>query len=483
MPSDEQPWWQRAVLYQIYVRSFADSNEDGIGDLPGILAQLDYLEWLGVDALWLSPITVSPDKDWGYDVVDYTDVQPVFGGMRAFDELIAEADRRGIRIVIDLVPNHTSDQHPWFQEARASRDSARRDWYIWRDPNPDRSPPNNWRSSFGGGSAWTLDPATGQMYLHSFLPEQVDLNWWNEEVREAMDDVMRFWLDRGVAGFRLDVAHAIVKDRELRDRPPDADTHVVVDLEETFAVLRRWRKLVDGYEPERILIGETWVMDLARLAGFYGSGADQLHLAFNFPFVFAPLQAESLRDVVERSEELLPVAAWPAWTLSNHDVVRFPTRMCEGDERKARAALLTLLTQRGTPVLYYGDELGMQQVEIPPERESDIDGRDGARTPLPWNGAWNDPWLPLGDNVAPVAVQRADPTSFLSFCRELIARRGSSPDLVSGSYETLPAPKDVWAFRRGERTVVAINLSDESMEIDLGGGRKLAPWEGAILDG
>jgi alpha-glucosidase len=482
MPSGRQPWWQRAVLYQIYVRSFADSNGDGVGDLRGILERLDYLEWLGVDALWLSPVTVSPDKDWGYDVADYMDVQPVFGGLEAFDELVAEAGRRGIRIVLDLVPNHTSDQHPWFTEARASRDSARRDWYIWRDPQPDGSPPNNWRSSFGGGSAWTLDSATGQMYLHSFLPEQVDLNWWNDEVREAMDEVMRFWLDRGVAGFRLDVAHAIVKDSELRDRPPDTETHVMVDLDETFAVLRRWRKLVESYEPERILIGETWVMDLARLAGFYGSGADQLHLAFNFPFVFAPLEAEPLRGVVERSEELLPAGAWPAWTLSNHDIVRFPTRMCEGEERKARAALLALLTLRGTPVLYYGDELGLPQVEVPPERERDMDGRDGARTPLPWNGPWNDPWLPIGDNVAPVVAQREDPSSFLSFSRELIARRRSSPDLLEGAYETLPAPHGVWAFRRGEGTVVAINLSAEPVELDLDGSRQLAPWEGVLLD-
>jgi alpha-glucosidase len=482
MPPGRQPWWQRAVLYQVYVRSFADSNGNGVGDLGGILERLEYLEWLGIDTLWLSPVTVSPDKDWGYDVADYKDVQPVFGGIETFDKLVAEAGRRDIRVVIDLVPNHTSDQHPWFREARASRDSPRRDWYVWRDPKPDGSPPNNWLSAFGGGPAWTLDSGTDQMYLHSFLPEQPDLNWWNEDVRGAMDDVMRFWLDRGVAGFRLDVAHAIAKDRELRDRPAGAGTHVVVDLDETFAVLRRWRKLVDAYEPERILLGETWVMDLDRLAGFYGSGADQLHLAFNFPFVFAPLEANALREVVERTEELLPNRAWPAWTLSNHDVVRFPTRMCGNDERKARAALLALLTQRGTPVLYQGDELAMRQVEVPKERLRDIDGRDGARTPLPWNGNWKDPWLPLGDDVAAVAAQRHDPISFLSFCRELIARRRSSPDLVAGAYQTVASSPGVWAYRRGERTVVAINLSEETAEIDVDGKRRLAPWEGVLLD-
>jgi alpha-glucosidase len=482
MPSGRQPWWQHAVLYQIYVRSFADSNGDGVGDLPGIVERLDYLKWLGVDAVWLSPITVSPDKDWGYDVADYVNVQPVFGGLDAFDELVAEAGRRDIRVVIDLVPNHTSDQHEWFWGSRGSRDAGRRDWYVWRDPKPDGSPPNNWISAFGGGPAWTLDSRTGQMYQHSFLPEQPDLNWWNEEVRDTMDDVMRFWLDRGVAGFRLDVAHAVVKDRDLRDVPPGADTNVVVDLEETFAVLRRWRKLVDAYEGDRILLGETWVMDLERLASFYGSGADQLHLAFNFPFAFAPLEAGVLRDVVERTEELLPRGAWPAWTLSNHDIVRFPTRMAGNDERKARAALLTLLTQRGTPVLYNGDELAMRQVDVPPDRLRDMADRDGARTPLPWNGAWEEPWLPPGGDVPPVAAQREDPDSFLSFCRELIARRRSSADLQDGAYETLASPPGVWAYRRGEHTAVAINLTGEPAEVDLDGARQLAPWEGVVLD-
>src|SRR6266511_3240179 len=398
-----QPWWQRAVLYQAYIRSFADSKGDGVGDLRGVIEKLDYLEWLGVDCIWLSPVTPSPDKDWGYDVSDYRDVQPVFGSLADLDELIADADRRGMRIVLDLVPNHTSNQHAWFQESRASRDNPRRDWYVWRDPKPDGSPPNNWRSSFGGGPAWTLDPPTGQMYLHSFLPEQVDLNWWNEDVRAELDDVFRFWLDRGVAGFRLDVAHAIVKDRELRDRPEDSDTDVVIDLEETFAVLRRWRSVVDAYEDPRILLGETWVMDLERLAGFYGNGDDQLHMAFNFPFTFSPLEAASLGDIA---------------------------------------------------------------------------GRDGARTPMPWNAAWTDPWLPVGGGTS-VAAQREDPDSILSFTRELIARRRNSPDLLEGAYESLPAPPGVWAYRRGESTVIALNLADEPARFE---GRELAPWEGIILD-
>lgn len=472
-----RPWWQRAVFYQAYVRSFADSNADGVGDLRGLIQKLDYLEWLGIDCVWLSPITVSPDRDWGYDVADYLDVQPVLGSLDDLDELIADAGRRGIRVVIDLVPNHTSDRHAWFVESRSSRDNPRRDWYVWRDPGPGGSPPNNWRSTFGGGPAWTLDPTTGQMYLHSFLPEQVDLDWWNEEVREAFDDVFRFWLDRGVAGFRLDVAHAIVKDRELRDLPDGSDTAVRVDLDETFEVLRRWRVVTDGYDGDRVLLGETWVMELERLARFYGRG-DQLHLAFNFPFVFSPLEAEAMSGVVAATEAALPQETWPVWTLSNHDVPRFPTRMCDDDPHKVRCALTALLTLRGTPVLYYGDELGLPQQDVPAEAIRDVADRDGARTPMPWNGPWTDPWLPVGGGTT-VMEQQDDPASILSFTRDLIARRRSTPDLLDGAYEQLEAPPGVWAYRRGRSTVAALNLSDDAASF---GGRELAPWEAIVLD-
>ncbi len=272
MASVARPWWQSAVLYQVYVRSFADSDGDGVGDLRGIVDRLDYLEWLGVDALWLSPVTISPDKDWGYDVADYTDVQPAFGGLSALDELVADAGRRDIRVIVDIVPNHTSDRHPWFEESRAARDSPRRDWYIWADPKPDGSPPNNWRSAFGGGPAWTLDGRTGQYYMHNFLPEQPDLNWWNDDVRAAFDDILRFWLERGIAGFRIDVAHGIVKDLELRDNPDPAVSTYNANREDVHGVLRRWRRVVDEYQPNRVLLGETWVMELDRLARFYGSG-------------------------------------------------------------------------------------------------------------------------------------------------------------------------------------------------------------------
>jgi alpha-glucosidase len=480
MASDSRPWWQRALLYQVYVRSFADSDGDGVGDLPGITARLDYLKWLGVDALWLSPVTVSPDKDWGYDVADYTDVQPAFGGLPAFDQLVEEAGARGIRVITDIVPNHTSSEHPWFLESRRSRDSPRRDWYLWADPKPDGSPPNNWRSTFGGGSAWTLDERTGQCYMHNFLPEQPDLNWWNDDIRAAFDDILRFWLDRGVAGFRIDVAHGIVKDRELRDNPDPAVSTYNANREDVHDVLRRWRTVVDAYEPQRILLGETWVMDFDRLARFYGNGQDELHLAFNFPFTFSDLNADALRGVVEATEAALPAGAWPVWMLSNHDVVRFPTRMADGDERKARAALFVLLALRGTPVLYYGDELGMPEAQVPVDRRRDMDGRDGARTPLPWNGAWTNPWLPETARVASVEAQRADRDSFLTFCRALIAQRRASPDLLEGDYETLPAPDGAWTFRRGETTGVAVNLSDEPVEVELGRTLRLAPWEGVV---
>jgi alpha-glucosidase len=478
MASVARPWWQRAVIYQVYVRSFADSNADGIGDLRGIVDRLDYLDWLGVDALWLSPVTVSPDKDWGYDVADYTDVQPVFGGFEALEELVDKAAAREIRIIIDIVPNHTSDRHPWFEESRAARDSPRRDWYVWADPKPDGSPPNNWRSTFGGGPAWTLDERTGQYYLHNFLPEQPDLNWWNDDVRAAFDEILRFWLDRGIAGFRIDVAHGIVKDRELRDNPDPSISTYNANTDDVHEVLRRWRRVVDEYEPERVLLGETWVMELDRLARFYGTREDELHLAFNFPFTFSELDANALRSVVEATEAALPDRAWPVWMLSNHDIIRFPTRMAGGDERRARAAVFLLLALRGTPVLYYGDELGMPQAEVPRAQEQDMAGRDGARTPLPWNGGWEQPWLPLASDVAPVAQQRDDPKSFLSYVRTLIEQRRANRDLVEGRYESLPAPEGVWAFRRGERTTVAVNLSEDEAELE--GGLRLAPWEGVV---
>ena len=367
-------WWKSGVLYQIYLRSFADSNADGVGDLKGVIGHLDHLEWLGIDGIWLSPVTVSPNVDWGYDVADYLAVQPDLGTSDDLDRLVAEAEARGIRVLLDLVPNHTSDRHPWFRASRSSRTDPFRDWYVWADPGPEGDPPNNWASSCGG-PAWTFDQATGQYYLHNHLPQQPDLNWWNEDVRDAFDGIMRFWLERGIAGFRLDVCNIIIKDALLRDNPPsteddDLDVQLLgqrpvynCNRPEVHDVVRRWRKLADSFGSKPVLIGETPV-PIESLAEFYGDGNDELHLAFNFPFINAELRADVLERVVEETEELLPQGSWPAWTASNHDVVRFPSRWAGGDARRARVGLFVLLCLRGTPVLYQGDEIGMCDTDL-----------------------------------------------------------------------------------------------------------------------
>jgi alpha-glucosidase len=512
--ADAATWWREGVLYQIYTRSFADSNGDGVGDLHGVIARLDYLQWLGIDGIWLTPITVSPDKDFGYDVADYREVQPAFGDLAVADQLIAESGRRGITVVLDVVPNHTSDQHPWFLDSRSSRQSRHRDWYVWADPRPDGKVPNNWVSAFGG-SAWTLDERTGQYYLHQFMPEQPDLNWWNPGVRDAFDDILRFWFDRGVAGFRIDVANGIVKDRQLRDNPTVSAQGPLVtfnaNLPEVHEVFQRWRRLANGYSPPRFLIGETGVPDLTHLGRYYGAD-DELHLAFNFAFLEAPFQASALRGVIEATEKALPTSAWPVYTASNHDVSWFPTRWCKGDEAKVRCALLALLTLRGTPFLYYGDEIGMRDTPI-----TDIQDRAGAgngrsrdpeRTPMPWTSAPGAgfttatarPWQPLGDVTAVnVADQRRDPGSVLSFVRDLIAFRRTSADLRSGTYASMPAPPGAWAWHRGGGTTVALNLSEAEVRVDgvngavriatdrdregqnVHGALTLGPWQGAVI--
>lgn len=518
-------WWRDGVIYQIYVRSFQDSNGDGIGDLPGVIRRLDYLQWLGVDAIWLSPITVSPDADYGYDVADYCNVQPAFGDLGDVDRLIREAAERGIRVILDIVPNHSSDRHPWFTDARSGRGARHRDWYVWADPKADGGYPNNWVSAFGG-PAWTRDEHTGQYYLHNFLAQQPDFNWWNSEVADAFDEIYRFWFDRGVAGFRIDVAHGIVKDRELRDNPlatkddpPDVRAlgqRMVynIDRPEVHDVLRHWRTLADRYQPPRILLGETYVIDVRTMGRFYGIG-DELNLAFNFTFVHAPLQAAALAEVVAETELIIPEVGWPVWTVSNHDVSRVMSRWCEGDERRLRTALLSLLTLRGTPVLYYGDEIGMPDTPI---RKAELRdpmgkrhwpaprGRDPERTPMQWHNetgggftnAALEPWLPIGDTARNVEDQQADPGSILSFVRDLIALRRTSPDLQAGQYRQLTSPRDTWAWQRGDATVVAVNLSGRRLFVpDLAGrvlisttrsrdgerlhdGIVLGPWEGAI---
>ncbi len=519
-------WWRDAVLYQIYPRSFADSNGDGIGDLAGITAHLDHLAWLGVDGVWLSPVHPSPNADWGYDVADYLGVHPDLGTLSDLDELIAAAGQRGIRVLLDLVPNHTSVQHPWFVDSRSDRHAEHRDWYVWADPKPDGSPPNNWVSAFFG-PAWEPDDRTGQCYLRNFLVEQADLNWWSDAVRDEFDRILRFWFDRGVAGFRIDVCHMVVKDRELRDNPPATAADHWMDRArgqrpeftscrpEIHEVLRRWRQVGDDYDPPRLLLGETHVFDVEQVMSFYGSG-DELQLAFNFLFLFSHFDAAAVRDVVEASEAALPPFATPCWTLGNHDVSRYGSRWADGDPRRARAALVLLLGLRGTAVLYYGDELGLPDVDVPEDRLVDpvsieyrpVVNRDAARTPMPWQPGPGvgftepgvEPWLPIGDRDGlTVAEQRADPTSTLHLARALLAVRRELPDLRDGAYAALPAPEGVWAWRRGATVLVAVNLSaatvtvpDVSGTVRLGtdrsrdattvsGGLELAPWEATIV--
>jgi alpha-glucosidase len=523
----DRVWWRDGVLYQVYPRSFADSDGDGIGDLQGVIDHLDHLAWLGVEGIWLNPTFPSPNADWGFDVADYRAVDPPLGSLATLDTLIAAADERGMRVLLDLVPNHTSDEHPWFVEARGARDAPHRDWYVWRDPGPDGGPPNNWKSIFGG-SAWELDEASGQYYLHIFHPKQPDLDWWNDAVRAEFEDILDWWYDRGIAGFRIDVAHGIVKDRELRDNPEaredDARIHRWMGQRPEFSMLRpevhdvfrRWREISSAREPERVLIGETVVHDVETLATFYGTGVDELHLAFNFVFIEGEFTVPTLAPVVAKTEELLPEQAWPVWTLGNHDVTRFPTRWAEGDERRVRLALMLLLTLRGTPVLYYGDEIGMTEAEIPEDRVVDPVGllrdpsrhsRDGARTPMPWTGepgagftaAGVEPWLPFGDLALNVAAQRADPGSVLHLVRDLIALRRTLPELASGTYTQLEASDGAWAYRRGDRAAVALNLSDAPATVAAVRGRievatdraregeaatdgvALGPWEGVVV--
>ncbi|HLT16234.1 MAG TPA: alpha-amylase family glycosyl hydrolase [Acidimicrobiales bacterium] len=484
--SEPVPWWQRAVVYQIYPRSFSDANGDGIGDLEGARRRLDHLAWLGVDAIWLSPFYRSPMYDFGYDVSDHTDVDPLFGTLGDVDRLIAEAGERDIRVIVDLVPNHTSHEHPWFQASRSSRDDPKRDWYVWRDGGGPDQPPNNWVGAFIEGPAWTWDPHTEQWYLHQFLPEQPDLNWENPEVRDAVYDVMRFWLDRGVAGFRIDVVHCIGRDPELPDDEPPwvGIPHCAINEHpSTHEYIKEMRAVVEAYDGDRVLIGETAVPGTRWVAPYYGYG-DELHLAFNFAATHAPWDAERWRErIVRIHEELDPRGAWPTWVLSNHDTPRHRTRY-GGREARARAAAVALLTQRGTPFLYAGEELGLEDAAVPPERVVDPGGRDGCRAPVPWERApghgWGpDPWLPFPPEAAArsAEAQREDGGSILHlYQRLLVARRGSAA-LQVGDQELLDAPEGVLAWRRAagdDERVVVVNMGAAAAEVDLAGTVEVA---------
>ncbi len=545
-------WWQQGVIYQIYPRSFKDSNGDGIGDLPGVIAKLDYLTWLlqypqtdrnkeelgaspppavqqgsvyqskpttssdfalGVDAIWLSPIYPSPMVDFGYDVSNYTGIDPIFGDLAAFDALVAQAHQRNLKVIMDYVPNHTSDRHPWFIASRSSRHNPKRDWYIWADLRPDGSPPNNWLASWGG-SAWEWDATTQQYYMHSYHKAMPDLNWRNPSLKEAMFDVVRFWLDRGVDGLRIDSAQHIMKDPQLRDNPPNPNPHISAykplgDYDsqlhlhdkahlDIHAVYRELRQLLDTYSASspRVALGEMHIYDWPQWARYYGVQLDELHMPLNFGLVNVPWNARAVRHLVDAVEAALPPGAWPNYVLGNHDEPRVATRI---GQQQARVAMMLLLTLRGTPTLYYGDEIGMHNVDSPPQYLQDpVEkslpgmgfGRDPERTPMQWDDSPHagfcppavDPWLPIASDYTQVnvAAQRADRHSMLSLACALLRIRRTTPALAVGSYTPIDGvPGDCFVYIRRfekQRRLIALNLSGDGQQLQLpamGSGRIL----------
>jgi alpha-glucosidase len=498
MSNDKFLWWRDGVIYQIYPRSFADSNGDGVGDLPGITSKLEYLQWLGIDAIWLSPINPSPMVDFGYDVANYHDIDPIFGTLADFDRLITEAHARGIHIIMDMVMNHTSDQHEWFIESRSSRENPKHDWYIWRDPKNGREP-NNWESVFGG-KAWKFDSQTGQYYLHLFTVEQPDLNWSNPQVKETMFNECAFWLDRGVDGFRLDVAHMLIKTEGLPDNPvkgfslraygrQDHSHHI--NHPRTHSIWKEFREVLNRY-PERVAVGEVEATDAEK---YYGTKQDELQLVFNFDLLHQKWTARGFAQVIHDWEAKLAREDWPCWTLNNHDNPRSITRYASSRVTAARAkvAATLLLTLRGTPFLYYGEELGMQDGKIPRNEILDppgqkywpiYKGRDGCRTPMVWNDSINagfsngKPWLRINSDFKTINVEaeRSDPNSMLNYYQRLIELRRSSPALRSGLYRSISNSIDVWAYEReaaGQRLLIALNFFSQPARLKIVGDWKI----------
>jgi alpha-glucosidase len=494
--TDAYAWWQRGVIYQVYPRSFQDSDGDGVGDLRGITSRLDYLRWLGVDAIWISPFYPSPMKDFGYDITDHTNVHPMFGDLEDFDALVGEAHHRNIRVIVDYVPNHTSNEHPWFLHSRSSKDDPKRSWYIWRDPAPDGGVPNNWLSVFGG-SAWTFDEATHQYYYHAYLEEQPDLNWRNPEVREAMLDVLRFWLERSVDGFRVDALRQLVKDDRFRDNPPNPDylpggspydallPVYSTDRPEVHEAIRGMRRVLGEYGEDRVLIGELY-LPIERLVRYYGEGGSGVQLPMNFHLISTPWDAEKVGNLIDTYEASLPKSGWPTWVLGNHDRSRIASRV---GPAQARVAAMLLLTLRGTPTLYYGDEIGMRDARIPPELVQDPYernvpgigvGRDPARTPMQWSQEKNagftigEPWLPVGEDHAEVNVEtyKRNPHSMLTLHRRLLALRRAEPALALGSYAQVEATENLLAYAResgGRRYLIALNLGSQPQTLGAAG--------------
>ncbi len=510
-----RPWWRGAVIYQVYPRSFLDTNGDGIGDLPGITARLDHIASLGVDALWVSPFFKSPMKDFGYDVEDYRSVDPMFGTDKDADRLVAEAHARGLKVIIDMVLCHSSDRHPWFQESRASRDNPKADWYVWAPPRRDGCPPTNWQSVFGGPS-WTFDARRGQYYLHHFLRSQPNLNWHNSEVVEAMLGEMAHWLDRGVDGLRLDAITTLLHDPRLRDNPAASDHPGTPDIngsrETPYAMqahlhdrdvvgilplLSRLRRLADRY-PDSFLLGEVADVDTIAASASYSQGADRLHSCYTFQFLQPSIDCGLLRAVLSRTEATLG-DGWMTWTFGNHDAARAVSRWgalpdLDGDRPAlARLLLALLLSLRGSACLYQGEELGLPQADIAFEDLKDpwgiefwptYPGRDGCRTPMPWRAdmphasfSTTRPWLPVGQAHADLAVDRQerDAKSVLQTCRRFLAWRRTRPPLIEGAIELVPAPEPVFAFERrlgDERLLCLFNLSNRPRGFTAAG-----PWQ------
>jgi alpha-glucosidase len=493
--AEEHQWWQHAVFYEIYPRSFADSNSDGIGDLNGIASKLDYLKDLGVDAIWISPCFPSPQVDFGYDVSDYENIDPMYGTLADFDILSSEAKKRGIHIILDFVVNHSSDQHKWFLDSKASRSSEHRDWYIWRDGKGPGQPPNNWMSTFGG-SAWKLDPTTNQYYYHYFYAEQPDLNWRNPAVKDAMFDVTRWWYKRGVSGFRLDAVDTLFEDSNLRDDPvlpgknafgdPIEEKKYNTKLPEVHDALRGLRKVAD--ENNAVLIGETWTANIAELNLYYGKGNNELQLPMDF--LFTTVNKLSSAEFRKQIAAVDSASGWPTFVISNHDIVRSYDRYGDGQHNDQIAKLMAglYLTLRGTPIMYYGEEIGMKTT--PPTRQEDVKdpigrtgwpkekGRDGERTPMQWDESENagfskaTPWLPVPSTAKThnVADESKDPESVLEFYKKVLKLRHTNKALLDGTYAPLNQnDQNVLSYLRAYKdqvVLIALNMSGAEQKVN-----------------